>query len=251
MPCWHRVCFGGAATRWVARPTSFAKPKTGPSLFGFEVEIADEVARRMGLKAQFVQGDKLDLFAMQDNGTVDISLAGLEVTPERRRKTTLSKSYYYFTHCLLVRANDHRIGVLRDCRGLRVGTLSGPMVRDLIDTVGGIVQVKYPEHISLLTDLEAGKVDAALLDSPIVAYYARPNPKLKVVGPQLPGGEYAIGIGRAGEVMKEDVDKALGTMVADGTLKKILGRWDLWDEEEQSHFVGDEGVTSATGHTAK
>src|SRR5512144_2151044 len=65
-------------------------------LVGFEVDLADAIAREMGVRAEFVQADWSALVASLERGTFDIAMNGLEVTPARRARILFSKAYYAF-----------------------------------------------------------------------------------------------------------------------------------------------------------
>jgi polar amino acid transport system substrate-binding protein len=81
-----------------------------------------------------------------------------------------------------------------------------------------------------------GRVDAVLMDVPAEMYYARRNPLLKPAGEPFHHGAYVIGLRKGDEPLKAQVDAAIDVIIRDGTLEKILRRWDLWnDAQEELH----------------
>src|SRR5581483_5833689 len=111
-------------------------------LTGFEVEIADALARRLGVRAEFVQNDWQTLIPSLERDDFDVILNGLEVTPERRARVAFTRPYYVFTETLVVR-DDERVGSLADLRGKRVGTLGGSLAHALLAATPGVRTVLY------------------------------------------------------------------------------------------------------------
>jgi polar amino acid transport system substrate-binding protein len=215
--------------RWGAdvqggEPYVFEDPRRPGSLAGFEVEIADALARRLGVKAQFVQNDWSTLVPSLERGTFDIALNGLEVTPARAARIRLSRPYYLFAERLVARAGDGRVRDLASVRGLRVGTLASSLAWDLLGEAGA-VRVPYEGVDEPFIDLASGRTDAVLLDDIIVARYGR-RPGLVVVG-DVAEGRYAVGLRRDDPALALAVDQTLDQLVASGELRAILARWQI------------------------
>src|SRR5207237_9886811 len=108
-------------------PYVFQDPAAG-RLVGFEVEIADALARRLGVRAEFVQNDWQTLIPSLERGDFDVALNGIEVTPARRARVAFTRPYYAFAETLVVRRGDASgARGLEDLRGRRVGTLEGSL----------------------------------------------------------------------------------------------------------------------------
>ena len=84
-------------------PYVFQDPEDGSRLTGFEVEIADGLARRLGVRVSFVQNDWQMLVPALERGDCDVVLNGLEVTPARAARVRFSRAYYRFGVSLVVR----------------------------------------------------------------------------------------------------------------------------------------------------
>src|SRR5205085_3732010 len=76
-------------------PYVFQDPRGG-GLVGFEVELADALARRLGVRAEFVQNDWQTLLPSLERGDFDVAMNGLEVTPARRARVAFTRPYYAF-----------------------------------------------------------------------------------------------------------------------------------------------------------
>jgi polar amino acid transport system substrate-binding protein len=86
--------------------------------------------------------------------------------------------------------------------------------------------------VSAYRDLELGRIDAVLMDVPMEMYYARSNSRLKPAGEPFQRGTYNIGLRKGDEALKAQVDAAIDKIIRDGTLEKILRKWNLWNEAQ-------------------
>jgi polar amino acid transport system substrate-binding protein len=205
-------------------PYVFEDPKRPNTLVGFEVEIADALAAALGVRAEFVQNDWPLLVSSLERGTIDIVLNGLEVTESRRQRVHLSRPYFRFSERLTARANDPRITDLGSLASRRVGTLTGTLAWDLLQAAGA-QRVPYEGTEEPYRDLQAGRLDAVLMDDIIADRYAQ-LPGLRTVG-DVATGEYAIAVRRQDVSLAEALDRALADLQSSGKLAQIFARWRL------------------------
>jgi polar amino acid transport system substrate-binding protein len=202
---------------------------------GFEVEIADGLARRLGVRAEFVQSDWSNLVPALERGDFDVVLNGLEVTPARRARLLLSRPYYVFTERLMARKDDARVRAdVSVLGGLRVGTLTNSFAFDLLR--GRAEVIPYEGVEEPYEDLAIGRLDAVLLDDVLATRYGAPKPSLRVVG-DVAEGEYAIGVRKDEPDLAEAIDQALASMRQTGELEAVLRRAGLWNERQLEGHV--------------
>ncbi|HVX12856.1 MAG TPA: ABC transporter substrate-binding protein/permease [Pirellulales bacterium] len=218
-------------------PFQLRDPADPGRVIGFEVELADALAAaladRLGrpLKAEFEQYEWVSLPLGLAKGDFDLILSGFEITEDSRGEVLFSRPYYAYAEQLVVRRDEHRIGSLDDCRGRLVGTLAGSAADRLLRQ-HGIVPVAFDGQVEPYLDLELGRLDAVLLDTPIVAYYAEVNPKLKLVGDRIGPGDYGVAARPADRQLIVAIDAALGDLMTTGRLRQILKRWHLWNADQ-------------------
>ena len=110
-----------------------ADPSDPTKLVGFDVEIAELIARQLGRTPRFLQVQFASLDQSARRGDFDIGLSGIEDIPARRQTLAASIPYYEFREVMTVRAADrNRFRTLDDLRGRRVATLGGTMAYDLL-----------------------------------------------------------------------------------------------------------------------
>jgi len=104
-------------------PYQFQDPRDPTRIIGFEVDIIEAIAGRLGRPAQFVQNQWDGLIPGLQAGNYDLVISGIEITADRAGVVGFSRPYYVTWEQLVVRGDDSRIAALDDCRGRNVGTL--------------------------------------------------------------------------------------------------------------------------------
>ncbi|MBI5116300.1 ABC transporter permease subunit [Candidatus Poribacteria bacterium] len=227
---WGSDAEGGA-------PYVFPDPNNPQKLIGFEVDLADAIARDLGVKAQQTQNAWDSLIPALDRGDFDIVMNGIEITPQRKEVVLFSIPYYIYTEQLVVRKDETRINEINELKGTRVGTLSGAVAQDILTGLGGVDVRIYSGQAEPYEDLALGRLDAVLLDLPIAAYYAKPNPKLRYAGTPIGEGFYGIAIRKQDEELKRKLDAILIKLLQTGEIRRIYEKWDLWNDTQGKLFV--------------
>lgn len=226
-------------------PFVYEDPANPSHLIGFEVEIMEAIARRLGVRARMVQYNWSNLVPSLERGDFDIAMNGLEVTAERRERILLSEPYYVYAETLAVRAGDPYRSVF-DLAGKRVGTLNQTYAHDILRMMP-VEAVLYEGNSEPYDDLEHGRTDAVLLDNVIADRYGciPARPAVHCVPYDIARGSYAIGMRRGDQALKRAIDDVLAAMRADGELEQILRRARLWDHRQADLAVAAAAATSA------
>jgi polar amino acid transport system substrate-binding protein len=212
-------------------PYVYDDPQKPGHLVGFEVELAEAIARELGVRTEFVQNDWANLVPSLERGTFDVVMNGLEVTDSRAGRVLFSRPYYVFGERLMARKDDATVKTdLASLKGRRVGTLANSLAFEMLRT-SGVETVIYEGSEEPYFDLQKGRTDAVLLDDIIAARYGETKPDLRVVG-DLRDGYYAIGVLPSEPDVKVAIDGALETIAASGELRRILERSRIWNERE-------------------
>jgi polar amino acid transport system substrate-binding protein len=200
-------------------------------LVGFEVEIMDAVARRLGVRAEMRHFNWVNLVPLLRRGDVDVVCNGLEATPARAASILLSRPYFVYAETLAVRTGAPYRS-LADLRGKRVATLDQTYALDLLKDAGVEVAL-YEDNQVIYDDLVLGRVEAVLLDNVIADRYGCKRDGITCLPDDVARGTYAIGIRRADPELKVAIDRALDAMIADGELERILRKAGLWDHRQR------------------
>jgi polar amino acid transport system substrate-binding protein len=225
--------------RWAAdaeggAPYILKDPKNVNTYIGFEVDIAHALEKQIGRPIEYVQYDFKSLVSGLQRGDFDFAMNGLEMTPDRIKALRFTRPYYIYTLQLVARTTDNRFENLDNCkiRKAVVGTLEDTAAERLLDQMH-IAKKVYGNQVEPYLDLEQGSIDAVLLDLPIAIYYAKPNPKLKFIGPTLGAGYYGIAFRKDQDALAAQFDKALGELIQNGQLRQIYEKWNIWNKDQE------------------
>ena len=219
-----------------------ADPNDPGKVSGFDVEVAEEIARGLGRKPRFVQVAFASIDQSVQRGDFDIGMSGVEDTPARRAALAATIPYYQFTETLTVREADKgRFKSLDDLRNRRIGTLGGTIAWDILlaaEKTHGITAVSYDDDVHPYEDVVSGRLDAVLLDNIIAARSMRRTPGLYThFDKPLATGHYIAVLARENTALRDRVNEILKARMKDGTLERIYRKWEIWDDFQPKLFA--------------
>src|SRR5258706_1515007 len=128
---WGADAEGGA-------PYVFPDPQKPEQLIGFEYELADALASKLGVKAKMVQNQWDQLIPALDRGNFDIVLNGLELTSDNQQHIAMSLPYFVYAQQIVTREASPGLTHLEDLKGKPVGVLSSTAAQRLLEKQGGV-----------------------------------------------------------------------------------------------------------------
>ena len=218
-----------------------ADPSDPSKLRGFDVEVAEQIAKGLGRRPEFVQVSFSDIDQSVQRGDFEIGMSGVEDTPARRRMFAATIPYFEFHEVLTVRAGDRgKFPTLGALRGRRVGTLGGTIAYEILlaaQTTEGLICISYDDDVHPYADLRAGRLDAVLLDNIIAARSMRRVPGLYTEPRPVATSHYIGVLARGNTALRARVDEILRARMRDGTLERIYRKWKIWDEYQPAFFA--------------
>lgn len=209
-----------------------------PSRFqGFEYEIAELLAQRLGVKAKFAQGQWDKLPELLDRGDIDVVLNGYEWKRQWIGRYAVSLPYYVYELQAMVRTDDERYQSLDDLRTARVAVLGGAAGEAFLQQRFGdsVHLVRYDGSTDAMRAVELGidGVDAIVQDLAITTFYERRFPKLRrLEGPVAPGYYVAL-VRKEDQSLLRAINGAILESWQDGSLPAILVRYGMWNETQR------------------
>ena len=196
-------------------------------LVGFDIEVAQKVAEKLGVKATFVEGEWDGLLAGVDGGRYDSMANGVEITEERAQKYDFSDPYCYIRTAIIVKSDDDSINSFEDLNGKTTANTISSTYATLAESYGATVQGidTLEETIQLLT---AGRIDATLNAN--VSFYdylnVHPDADFKLVAQTEDASHVAIPIVKSDDSSFLDaLNSAIDELRADGTLKELSEKY--------------------------
>ena len=222
-------------------PFMEADPRNPSQVVGFEVDIAELLARALGRAPRFVQSAFVTLDATAARGDFDIGLGGVEDTAVRRSRLAVTVPYYEFREVLTVReADGPRFRTLADLSGRRVGTLGSTLAFDILQQAGkalGLVVVPYENDVHPYSDLALGRLDAVVLDAVLAERGVKRNPGLVNAATSVGVGRYVGILAPEATALREQVDAVLKQAMRDGRLEAIFRKWRLWNDDQPGLYA--------------
>lgn len=197
-------------------------------LTGFDVEIGQAIAKRIGVKPEFVEGKWDGLIAGLDVNRYDAVINEVSITDARKAKYDFSSPYIASHAALIVRSDNTSIKTFDDLKGKKsANTLTSNFGKIAKDHGADVVGVQgFNESIDLLT---SGRVDATVNDSLSFLDFKKhkPDAKVKVAAvDNSADSEYSgVLIRKGNPELLAAIDKALADLKADGTYKKISDKY--------------------------
>jgi len=198
-------------------------------LVGLDVELAQELGRRLGVEVQFVANLPYDgLYDALAVGRVDVVISALVVNPTRMADFGYSTPYFDAGQVLIVRNGEADIRGMSDlgARTLAVefGTQGDLEARKWTRRLGGVTVVHYQTAAEALAAVEVGKADAALVDH-VSALAAASGKGVIIVDQPTVEEPYAVAARRESRHLLQAIDDALAEMEADGTMDTLKMEW--------------------------
>ncbi len=196
------------------------------NIVGFDIDLAEEVCKRMGVELvkQPIDWDtkEQDL----DAGKIDCIWNGMSVTAERAEIMNLSDPYMKNDMSFVVKT-DSAIASQADLDGKTVAVQSGSSAQTILLESGlNVTPVELATNVECLQQLELDLVDAVFMDSVVANYEITSEQKAYTVLPDgLSPEEYAIGFRKNDQALRDEVQKILSEMKADGTVAAISTEW--------------------------
>jgi L-cystine transport system substrate-binding protein len=196
-------------------------------LTGFDVEIAEALANKLGVKPQFTTTEWSGLLAGLQAGKYDVIVNQVAATDKRRETFDFSEPYVVSSPQLIVRSNETRkLATPADLKGKKIGVGQGSNYADMAKQIEGAEVKVYPGAPEYLQDLATGRIDVALNDSLLIPYLAQKTKLPVKAGAPLGQVERnAIPFRKGNPKFKQAIDQALNDLRADGSFLKISTKW--------------------------
>ena len=199
------------------------------NIVGFDIDVATEVANRMGveLKLQPIEWSTKEMEL--NTGSVDCLWNGLSIDDERKQAMDLSEPYMT-NRMVLVVLNDSEYTDQASLAGKTIGVQNGSTAEKILEesdfskTIGNTIVFK--DNVTAFMELETKGIDAIFMDEGVANYaITSQNKDFKVLEDGLTEEEYAVGFKKGNTALKNEVQKYIDEMKADGTMTQISEKW--------------------------
>lgn len=192
------------------------------TLTGFDVEIGREVAKRLNVKADFVESKWDGLIAGLDARRYDAVINQVSITPARQQKYDFSAPYLESKGVLIVRSDNNTIKTFDDLKGKKSAHTLTSNFAQLARSYGA--EVVGTDGFNQSIDLVAsGRADATINDNLSYLDFKKhkPDANVKIAATRTDAEQEGILLRKGNPELKAAIDKALGEIKSDGTWQRI------------------------------
>jgi len=201
--------------------------KQGDEYVGFDIDLWREIAKGLGVKWKLQPMDFGGLVPALQTKNIDVVLAGLYIKEERRKVIDYSDSYYKTGESAIVSIDNTDITDATSLKGKIVAAETGTATVSYLQSLKTVDVRQYPNIVNALLELQTGRIDAVVHDTPNLVYYANTEGKGKVkliTPPIVQGLDYGIGF-QKGSRWVEPVNRELAKIRADGRYEQLHRKW--------------------------
>ncbi|MCR4926128.1 MAG: amino acid ABC transporter substrate-binding protein [Clostridiales bacterium] len=196
---------------------------------GFDIDLAKETFSRLGytLELRPIDWDSKDMEL--NNGTIDMIWNGFTI--QGREDAYTWTTPYMSNKQVIVTKKDSDIDKIDDLKGKVVAVQTDSSGLDAVEKVEGLEAsfkkfIKLDNYVSALQELQAGTVDAVVMDEIVAMYQIKQQPDKFEVGTEALASEnYGVGFKLGNTQLRDEVQKTLEQMAKDGKMAEISNKW--------------------------
>lgn len=209
-------------------PYEFIDTAGSGEIIGFDVDIANYIADKLGFELEIRDMDFNGLIGALGSGRLDFVLAGMTPTPERLENVDFSDIYYVAEQTIVSKA-ENGIDTLDKLAGKKLGVQLGSIQVDLAEDIAeevGDVQIEFRNKISdLIQELKSNRIDGAIIEDKVAEGHLANNPELTMFVIQEEGeAGSAIAFPKGSELV-DQFNEVLREMEQNGELEKLIEKW--------------------------
>lgn len=212
-----------------------------PDYEGFDVDIVNEIAKRLDLEARFVKTPFDPIFRNLAQGRFDMVASAATITPERQRTVDFSDPYFPADQSLMVKRGSD-IRTVEDLAGKTIGAQLGTTGADYAKDEANAETVRTYDLIDdAFNALQSGQIEAVINDFPVSKYAEQSKQDLVVVQTIPTNENYGLAFNKDSTELRDRVNSALQDMKDDDTYTEIYRKWFEEDPPDRIFDVSTEG----------
>ncbi|CAK7039600.1 basic amino acid ABC transporter substrate-binding protein [Fusobacterium varium] len=192
---------------------------------GFDMELVNEIGKILDADIKIVDMAFDGLLPALQMKKVDLVIAGMTANEERMKTVSFTQPYYTASQVIIVKEGNDSIKSFNDLKGKKVGVMLGFTGDMVVSEIEGVKIERFNAAYAGIMALQAGKVEAVVLDSEPAKNYVAQNKGLVLADADAEQEEYAIAVRKNDKTLLEKVEKALKEIKENGTYDKLLQKY--------------------------
>lgn len=195
-------------------------------IVGFDIDIAEEIAKDMGVKLVIKDMEFDSLLSALTGNKLDLIISGMSPTKKRKKSVDFSDIYYVAEHGMVVRAEDKdKYKTFSDLNGQKVGAQMGSIQEGLAkDNIENVDLQLLSNVTELLVSLKAGKIEALVVELPVAEMIVQSNAELAVAEEKIKdeSGGSAIAIKKDSPELVAQVNETIKRIIDEKLLDQFI-----------------------------
>lgn len=192
---------------------------------GFDMDLVHEIGKLVDADIKIVDMGFDGLLPALQMKKVDLVIAGMTANEERMKTVSFTQPYYTASQVIIVKDGNDSIKSFADLKGKKVGVMLGFTGDMVVSEIDGVKIERFNAAYAGIMALQAGKVEAIVLDSEPAKNYVAQNKGLVLADADAEQEEYAIAVRKNDKALLEKIEKALSEIKANGTYDKLIQKY--------------------------
>jgi polar amino acid transport system substrate-binding protein len=193
-------------------------------IMGFDIDLMDSLASRMGYTVEYVEVPFDGITAGLKTGKYNAIISSFTITPERQQEVDFTRPYLSAGQSIAVRLEEQGIHSFADLAGKKIGAQLGTTGEKLAGTVPKAQVISFDAISAAFIDLENKKLDAIINDRPVSARFVAMKKTARLLDTILTSENYGIAV-RKGDVLLTKLNEALVNLETSGVLRTLEEKW--------------------------
>ena len=192
---------------------------------GFDMDLIKAVGNKIGMEVVIKDMSFDGLIPALEANKVDIVIAGMTSSDERKMAVNFSTPYYTANQVIILNEDNNNIKSFDDLQGKLVGVMLGFTGDVVVSEMSDVKTKKYNASYASIMELQNKKIDAVVLDSETALNYIENNKGIKLAEGKGELEEYAIAISKKNTELLEKINLAIKELKEDGTYDTLLKKY--------------------------
>jgi polar amino acid transport system substrate-binding protein len=198
--------------------------REGGEVVGIDADIMDAVAEKLGMTAEVEDMNFDSVIASVQSGKVDVGMAGMTVTEDRKKMVNFTEPYATSTQVIIVNDGSD-IKSKDDLENKRIGVQLGTTGDIYASDIEGATVERFNKGSETVLALKQDKVDAVVIDNQPAQKFVEANEGISILDEPLTEEDYAIAVNMDNTELLDQINGALAELKESGELQTIIDKY--------------------------